>query len=132
MNRFDTAEILYVVAEHDLREVTDHTISEWHQAIGHLPKAAALEAVTIHHKTNPEPITPTHVLAIAADIAQRKPSHRPGGSRAVMTAYTLTGALNRHCDRCHAEPGETCTNPITGRDAHSPCLVRIPEQKIPA
>lgn len=131
MNRFDTAEILYVVAEHDLREVTNTLIDEWHDAIGRLPKSAAVEAVNIHHKTSSETITPAHVLDIAADIAQRKPSQR-STRRASRAAYTALGALTVHCPRCKAEPGEPCINPITEREAHAPCLVRLVGEGIPA
>lgn len=132
MNRFDVQEILETVRDLDAREITADSITEWHEQIGHLPKPAAQEAVHIHHKTSSERITPQHVLALAAGIAERKPNQRPGRSRVVTQAYTLSGALSNHCPRCKAEPGEYCTNPVTGDVAHAPCLARFAEQKVPA
>lgn len=124
MNRVDTTAILEEIAYYDQREINADVISHWHEHIGHLTKAVASEAVAIHQKTSSERITPEHVNAIAAQIVERKPTQRPM-RRAVMTAYTVTGAINDPCPNCEAQPGETCTNKATGQEAHAPCLARL-------
>lgn len=123
MNRVDTAHTLETLREHDYREITPEDISEWHYAIGHLSRAVALEAVAIHTKTSPEYATPQHILAIANQIAERQPAQRPM-RRAVMTTYTLTGAINDPCETCGAAPGETCTS-ASGQEAFCPCVSRL-------
>ncbi|MFF4026896.1 hypothetical protein ACFYY5_29010 [Nocardia elegans] len=130
MNRADTTHVLDRITQYDARPVTGDHISEWHYQIGHLDRAVALEAVAIHHKVSTEPITPQHVLDLAEQIAQRVTTQRPM-RRAVMTTYTLTGAINEPCPHCGAQPGETCTS-ASGHEAFAPCVARLLGKKTAA
>ncbi|NKY60790.1 hypothetical protein [Nocardia flavorosea] len=131
MNRVDTVAILELVRDYDQREITPDLITEWHEQIGHLPKPAAVEAVHLHYKINPSRIDTQHVIDIAGEIAERKPSQRPM-RRARMGAYHVNGAFSDQCPRCGAQPGETCTNPETGHETHAPCMVRLVGKKTAA
>jgi hypothetical protein len=131
MNRIDTTHIVEAIEQYealaDGREtvpIKGDTISAWHYEIGHLDKPVVEEAIAIHHKTNPEPIQPEHILEIAAHIQSRTET-KPRMRRAVMTTYTLTGAINDPCDNCGAQPGDTCINPVTEQESHAPCVSRL-------
>jgi len=123
MNRIDTTQILELIAEYDLREITPADITQWHDDIGHLDKAVAEEAVNIHHKTNSYQITPEDILEIAEQIHTRH-NIQPKMRRARLGAYQVNAALNYHCEHCGAEPGETCTSK-SGQEAFAPCVSRL-------
>lgn len=45
----------------------------------------------------------------------------------IVRAYVDTGALDRPCDGCGAEPAQWCQTP-DGRDRRVPCIARIINQ----
>jgi hypothetical protein len=123
MNRAETNQVLDYVTEFDQREIDADMISDWHYKIGHLDRTVALEAVAIHHKVNTWAIRPEDVLDLTQQMADRNVTQQPM-RRASTLAYQTAGALNYDCPRCKAEAGTTCTNPVTGQEAHAPCLAR--------
>ncbi len=130
MNRVDTANILDLISEYNLRQYGADDITTWHDAIGHLNRNVAQEAVTIHHKTSAERITPEHLLEIAEHIHGRQPTQQPM-RRARMLAYQVNAAMNYPCPHCGAEPGETCTSK-SGQEAFAPCVARLTGKGIAA
>lgn len=124
MNRAETQQILDLVAEYDQREISGDMVSRWHDHIGHLDKTTATEAVAIHHKVNTWSITPQDVVHLAEQIGSRTSTQHPM-RRASTYAYQTAGAINYDCPRCGATAGNTCTNPVTTKEAHAPCLARI-------
>ncbi len=131
MNRAETQQILDLVAEYDQREISGDMVANWHHQIGHLDKTVALEAVAIHHKVNTHAIMPKDVIDLAEQIGTRSTTQHPM-RRASMAAYQTAGALNYDCPRCGAVAGDTCINPATRKEAHSPCLARITGKTIAA
>lgn len=123
MNRIDTTQILELIAQYDMREITADDITQWHFDIGHLDRAVADEAVRIHHKTNSARIGPEDVLEIAEQIHTRRDT-QPRMRRARLGAYQVNAAMNYPCPHCGAEPGETCTSK-SGQEAFAPCVARL-------
>ncbi|MFE3052262.1 hypothetical protein [Nocardia sp. NPDC059239] len=123
MNRADTGRVLAAIAEYDRREINADVIKYWHDAIGHLDVAVALEAVAIHLKTSPWAITPAAVIDLAGQIATRTTTQRPM-RRAVGQAYQIAGAINYPCPHCGADAGHYCTS-ATGQEAFAPCISRL-------
>ncbi|WP_016887056.1 hypothetical protein [Mycobacteroides abscessus] len=64
-----------------------------------------------------------------AAIFVRGPGRRRRStSEAVYEAYTGTGAINRPCTGCGAEPLDCCRTP-EGRPRKIPCLQRLSERQ---
>ena len=124
MNRFDIVAILESLGI----GATDTAIRHWGDTIGHLPIDLAREAIAIHQRANAFMPTASEIADIAADIQARN-NPAPAKRHAVMTSYTLTGALNHECPRCGAEPGSTCTS-VTGLEAHAPCVSRLTRKAV--
>lgn len=121
MNRFDIVAILEEIGI----GATDTAIRHWTETIGHLPAGLAREAIAIHQRANAFMPTASEIAEIAADIhARNNPAPKPTRSRAVMPAYTLTGAINDDCPTCEAPPGHTCIA-ATGEEARIPCVTRL-------
>lgn len=57
-------------------------------------------------------------------------SHNPSLGP-VSGVYADSGAVDRVCDGCGAEPGSLCTNPRTGQVSHLPCITRMRPQTRP-
>jgi hypothetical protein len=131
MNRAETQQILDLVAEYDQRETSGDMIATWHHQIGHLDKTTAEEAVAIHHKVNTHAIMPKDVIDLAEQIGTRTSTQHPM-RRASMAAYQTAGALNYDCPRCGEPAGDPCKNPVTGQEAHAPCLARITGKTVAA
>ncbi|MFD3594388.1 hypothetical protein ACFWU5_16815 [Nocardia sp. NPDC058640] len=128
MNRLDIPEILDLIRI----PATDIAITHWHTTIGHLDTETVREAIEIHQRANTFVPTAHEILDIAGDIHRRdNPPPEPVRRHAVMTAYTLTGALNHSCPRCGANPGDTCTA-VTGLEAHAPCVARLVRKVVAA
>ncbi|MFD6400709.1 hypothetical protein [Nocardia sp. NPDC060249] len=125
---------LYIVAI--LEEIgisaTDIAITHWTDTIGHLDPGTVREAIQIHYRANTFLPAAREILDIATNIhARNNPAPEPVRRHAVMTAYTLTGAINDPCPRCGAEPGHTCTA-VTGLEARIPCLQRLTGKTVAA
>ena len=86
MTPLDTADVLTAIASYDLRTVGESDVIAWHAAIGELPKALALEAVVIHHKTSTERIKPAHVIGIAKGI-RRDRAERENADNVIRGAF---------------------------------------------
>lgn len=121
MNRFDIVAILEELGI----GASDTAIRHWSDTIGHLPADLAREAITIHQRANAFLPSASEIADIAHDIQERNnPTPKPTRSRAVMPAYTLTGAINEPCPTCEAPPGHTCIA-ATGAEARIPCVSRL-------
>ncbi len=121
MNRFDVVAILESLGI----GATDTAIRHWGDTIGHLNVDLTREAIQIHQRANTFLPSAREIADIAADIQTRNnPTPTPTRSRAVMPAYTLTGAINEPCPTCEAPPGHTCIA-ATGLEARIPCVTRL-------
>lgn len=86
MTPLETADILTAIASFDLRTVGEADIVAWHAVIGDLPKALALEAVVLHHKTNSDRIKPAHLIGIAKQI-RRDRAERENADAEARSAF---------------------------------------------
>jgi hypothetical protein len=59
------------------------------------------------------------------------PSHHQHTRGVVPETYAETGALERLCGCCRAEPGVWCTNLSTGELSHAPCVSRTRPSSTP-
>ncbi|MGN6200003.1 hypothetical protein [Humibacter sp.] len=72
MNIKETAAVLAKIKLGDNREVTTLVIQEWHDAIGDLAYADAVEAVRMHRRDSTDYLMPAHVWANARLVASRR------------------------------------------------------------
>lgn len=62
MNKRETAMLLGRISVIDGRKLPDTAVETWHEIIGHVPYAEALEALRIVASESPETIKPAHLL----------------------------------------------------------------------
>lgn len=76
MNKRETAMIVARVADIDRRTLSDTIVETWHEIVGVMPYAEALEALRIVASESPETIKPAHLLrarkAARAEIERRE------------------------------------------------------------
>lgn len=70
MNIQDTAAVLAKAQLVDNRQISELVIREWHDAIGHLNYADAIEAVTNHRRDSTDYLQPAHVVAGARRVRE--------------------------------------------------------------
>lgn len=98
MNVSETATLLGKIQVGDNRDVSDVVVAEWHNTIGHLNFADAVEAVRLHRQNSAEYLMPAHVVAgakaVARERVQREPleaavggAPRPANEDALMEAH---------------------------------------------
>lgn len=63
MNYAETAQLLTAVAACDNRRIDDATVAMWHDVLGDLPLADALEAIRRHFAKSTEWLMPAHIRA---------------------------------------------------------------------
>ena len=86
MNIQETAAVLAKIKIGDNREVDSQglVLREWHDAIGHLEFADAIEAVALHRRESTEYLQPGHVVANVRRVrAARERAERVAAPRQV-------------------------------------------------
>lgn len=71
MNLRETAQLLAKVQLVDNRQVDELTVREWHDLLGHIELAHALEAVRMHRRSSSDYLLPAHVARGAALVRER-------------------------------------------------------------
>lgn len=61
----------------DNRQVDELTLREWHDTIGHLNFADAVEAVRLHRQNSTDYLMPAHVVAGAKAVARERVMREP-------------------------------------------------------
>lgn len=68
MNLEETDRLLTLIQNVDKRKIDDATVLVWHEIIGDLPFADAVEAVTSHFRESTAYLMPAHIVAGAREI----------------------------------------------------------------
>lgn len=68
MNIQETNQLLIRVQVIDNRQIGDSTVMAWHELLGDLDYATAVEAVKLHQRESKEYLTPAHVRANVEEI----------------------------------------------------------------
>lgn len=63
MTPADVAKVLTKIAAYDQRTIGAGDVAAWHEILAPYPLGEALQAVTRHHRDNPDRIKPAHVVA---------------------------------------------------------------------
>lgn len=129
MNALEAEQLLERVADREARDYSAGEVWQWQGELARLNSDAAHEALRIHWATSAERVTPQHLLDIAREMLAPRLAVVGKRGRAVMPAYSVAGAINEPCERCHAEPGEPCLNP-DGTERKIPDWVRIKAGKV--
>ena len=77
MNISETAMLLGKIQAGDNREVSQVIVAEWHDTIGHLNFADAVEAVRLHRQNSADYLMPAHVVAGAKAVARERVMSEP-------------------------------------------------------
>lgn len=62
MEKSETAKILAKAALIDNRKIDRETVEAWHEVIGHVEFNIAMAALTIHRRTSPDYLMPSHII----------------------------------------------------------------------
>jgi hypothetical protein len=88
MNLGEAAAVLAKAAGYDNRTVGDANVMAWHEALGDLDLADALQAIAIHHRTSTDYLMPVHIRRLVADIRRERYQHELADEqRNVLEAY---------------------------------------------
>lgn len=112
MTPAETAQLLAKVQLGDNRQVDALTVREWHDTLGHLDLADAIEAVRRHRQTSLEYLMPAHVIAGARRVREQAATearkHRQLESRRVDDELQQQPSTREHVWRAMlADPRES-------------------------
>lgn len=100
MNISETAAVLAKIRLIDNREVNELVIREWHDAIGHLAYADAIEAVREHRRTSTDYLQPAHLTGLAAQARPAQTVKPISDASHYCHTHWLPKIADSKCERC--------------------------------